>query len=62
MTDLTDDEVMMYVYMYSVSSSTCKPVEYITFIHGYLVDICRESGLKGLSYYAGIEVTCDVCK
>ena len=50
------------MYICSVPSSECKPVEYITFVHGHLVKICRDSGLKGLSYYAGIEVTCDVCK
>lgn len=38
-----------------------KPVEYITYIHGFLCDICKESGLKGLEYHGGPMEQCGYC-
>ena len=38
------------------------PIEYIEFIHKKLVSICQESGLQGLKYFGGPEVTCKGCK
>ena len=35
-----------------------KPLDYIQFIHNYLLQICKDSRLEGLVYHGGPEVKC----
>ena len=36
-------------------------MEYIHYIHGFLCEICKESGCEGVEFYGGPEVKCDGC-
>lgn len=39
-----------------------QPLKYIYFIHALLCEICKDYGLKGLSYHGGPVEACDCCK